>query len=342
MVGAYQFVLELLRPDGEALEQVPLAPDWEPAIECARLGRLRALGDWIAAPEAVGEVEPLWHADDGEPNVGGFRIRIAPPGGRDWHADFPADTYFAEAAREAGVRLVKTGAMAVGDKVLYRAAAFSRPAASVNAPALRFDTADRPAPLTLREAQLDALLASSTMCGQPSTDDFEVLIPQQALIETVEQTKAAGDRETGGILIGHLHRDPGTYEVFAEVTAQIPARHTEGDSVKLTFTSDTWTDVRGALALRRRDEIMLGWWHSHPALAWCRKCPPERQRECHLATGFLSPDDTALHRAMFPRAFSLALVMTHTLDGVDPALFGWRAGVLQPRAFRLLANPTAS
>lgn len=341
MAGPYQFVLELLRPDGGTLEQVPLAPDWEPAIECARLGRLRALGDWIAAPEAVRDVEPLWHADDGEPNVGGFRIHIAPPGGRDWHADFPADTYFAEAAREASVRLIKTGALAVGDKVQYRAAAFSRPPGAANAPGLRFDTADRPAPLTLREAQLDVRLASSRIFGPPNADDFEVLVPQTALSEAVEQTKAAGDRETGGILIGHLHRDPGTYEVFAEVTAQVPARHTESDSVKLTFTSDTWTDVRGALALRRRDEIMLGWWHSHPALAWCRKCPPERQRECHLATGFLSADDTALHRAMFPRAFSLALVLTHTLDRVDPALFGWRAGVLQPRAFRLLANSTA-
>lgn len=342
MTNDYQFVLELLRPDGEPLERVPLTPDWEPAIECARLGRLRALGDWVAAPEAVREVEPLWHADSGEPHVSGFRVRIAPPGGRDWCADFPAQAYFAETARDAGARLVKAGTMAAGDRLLYRAAAFARSVNGIDAPALRFDATDRPPPLTLREAELDSLLASATTHGKHHADDIEVLMPRRTLDEAVDQTKAAGDRETGGILIGHLHRDPGTFEIFAQVTAQIPARHTAGDALKLTFTSDTWTDVRGALALRRRDEIMLGWWHSHPAVAWCRACPPERQRECHMATGFLSSDDTALHRAMFPRAFTLALVMTHTLDGVAPALFGWRSGVLQPRAFRVLPDNISS
>jgi hypothetical protein len=122
----------------------------------------------------------------------------------------------------------------------------------------------------------------------------------------------------------------------------VPARHTVGDAVKLTFTSDTWTDVRAAVALRRADELLLGWWHSHPAHAWCKACPVERQRVCQLATGFLSAEDKALHRAMFPWAYTQALVVTHSAAGLETKLFGWRHGALHERGFRLRQEGVAS
>jgi hypothetical protein len=111
--------------------------------------------------------------------------------------------------------------------------------------------------------------------------------------------------------------------------------------VKLTFTSDTWTDVRRAVELRDKGEMVLGWFHSHPQLAWCRErgCSLEQQRRCLAADGFLSVDDMALHRTMFPRAFTLALVLTHSVKGIVPRLFGWRAGMLEPRGFRVLDHP---
>jgi hypothetical protein len=90
--------------------------------------------------------------------------------------------------------------------------------------------------------------------------------------------------------------------------------------------------------------MVLGWFHSHPQLAWCRekKCSPEAQRRCAAAVGFLSAEDVALHRTMFPRAFTVALVMTHSINGIRPRLFGWRAGSLEPRGYRVLApiSPT--
>jgi hypothetical protein len=165
-----------------------------------------------------------------------------------------------------------------------------------------------------------------------------VFVSPAVVEEATALTLDEGASETGGILIGHLHRDPVSGQVFVEITAQIPARHTVGSSVKLTFTADTWTDVRATIALRSHDEMMLGWWHSHPAREWCKECPPERQRACPLGAGFLSSDDRALHRAMFPRAFCVALVMTNTTDGARARLFGWRSGVLQPRGFRLLGG----
>ena len=132
--------------------------------------------------------------------------------------------------------------------------------------------------------------------------------------ETVELMVRAGGKETGGILIGHLHRDPGRRQLFLEVTAQIPAQHAEQELARLTFTPETWTAVDAALALRGKGEIQLGWWHSHPASHWCDDCPPETRRRCKSAGApsgdFFSAHDVALHRTVFPRAYSIALVLS--------------------------------
>ena len=332
----YRYVLELFRTNGEAVGQVTLTPDWEPAIECARFAGLRAFGTWATQPGAERQVEPLWHDEIGEPYVRAFRVHFEATHAPAWYEDFPATMYFGESARTATAELVESGTLTKGDRVVYRVAAFAHPTPEPGLRPSAFDSVDTTPALAVRPTSISALLATAVQCADRVTHDTEVLLPQWAVDEASTLTRGAGARETGGILIGHLHRDPVTREFLLEVTAQIPARHTTGDAVKLTFTSDTWTDVRNTIALRRRDEMMLGWWHSHPAIEWCKDCSLESQRVCHLASGFLSAEDKALHRAMFPRAFSIALVMTHTVAGVGATLFGWRSGLLEKRGFHLL------
>ena len=338
-VDDYLFMLELSRDTGESLGRVAIVPDWDPAVEWTRLAGLRAHGVWAADSSAERGVEPLWHNRLGEPFVDRFRVHLAAPTCA-WFEDFPATKYFADAARDASARLVESGTVQAGDHVRYRPTAFARSDRAAPSSPFQFDAADAPPRLALKDTPVTRLLDASTPCGDAQPADVEVFVPQSVMEEASALTAGAGASETGGILIGHLHRDGERGEIFVEVTAQIPARHTASDALKLTFTSDTWTDVRAALALRRRDELMLGWWHSHPAREWCKACPPENQRVCRLATPFLSVDDRALHRAMFPRAFTLALLMTNALSGISAALFGWRTGLLEPRGFRVLSACT--
>ncbi len=229
---------------------------------------------------------------------------------------------------------VAAGTLTTDDRVRYGVAAYVGKAAA--APALVFTTTARAQAIDVRDRGFGALVAGAAGVGDGDASDIEVVVPEAVLEETRALTLQAGERETGGILLGHLCRDGERGDIGVEVTAHLPARHTVGDAVKLTFTSDTWTDVRAAVALRRAGELLVGWWHSHPAHAWCKACPVERQRVCHLSTGFLSPEDRALHRAMFPSAFTQALVVTNSAAGLDIRLFGWRRGALQPRGFRLL------
>ena len=105
---------------------------------------------------------------------------------------------------------------------------------------------------------------------------------------------AASGRETGGILIGRLHHDAALPEIFAEVSAQIPAEHTLGTVARLTFTAETWSAASAAIRLRNQGEVYLGYWHSHPVREWCRakECTLEKQKTCRLAKDFFSAKTT--------------------------------------------------
>lgn len=339
MGEGYRFVLELSRRGGGTLGRFPFTPDWEPAIESARWNLLRSRHIWVGEVPADGTIEPVWHTTYGAPLVERFRVRVSTDS-EEWIEEFEALPYFAAAARHASARLRESGTLDEGDVVRYRPLAFAgRDPRDVSA-SLRFDATDRSSVPRLRATSLDRFLARSVAAGDTGPELGEAFVPHDLLEEVMSLTSQAGGNETGGILIGHLHRDAASSSIFVETTAQISARHTKSTSAKLTFTSDTWTDVRATLALRRRDEQIVGWWHSHPARDWCRECPPVRQRECPLAKGFLSTDDRALHRTIFPRAFSLALLVTDALTGMSTALFGWQSGLLSPRGFHILDAPT--
>jgi len=51
---------------------------------------------------------------------------------------------------------------------------------------------------------------------------------------------------------------------------------------------------------------------------------------------FFSSQDEALHRTVFPKAFSLALVVSEIAeDDRRIALFGWRRGRVEQRGFHI-------
>jgi hypothetical protein len=336
----HRLVVELLREGGEVIDRASLTPDWEPAIECARLTGLRTRRLWAPASSSERHLEPLWHPELGEPYARGFRIHLELSGVAAWHEEFSI-AYFADLARTAAAPLIEKGVLAKGQSFLYRVLAYAQPHVEDPPDPDAFATFDQPPPLPVRSVPLEALMGASVEGGDAQAGDFDVFIPDGVLAEATTLTLQAGDIESGGILIGHLNRDPGGGDIALEITALIPARHAVGHAAKLTFTSETWTDVRHAVALRRTGELVLGWFHSHPQGAWCREkgCSPEQQRQCSAADGFFSVDDAALHRTMFSRAFTVALVMTHSVKGVIPRLFGWRAGRIAPRGFRVV-TPT--
>lgn len=307
------FAIEFRDPAAGAWRRVGFAPDWEPAIEGALFTRFVTTGSWAArAPTAI---VPLWDARHGPPVIDRFHVEVD---GASCAAELLAHDYFAEVARR---RWAESHGAPTAAAVEFRIVAEDLPASDQPAPA--FTMADVPTAPVVRDVTLD----------RPDRPEFDAVLPPQALREITALTDGAGDVETGGALIGFLGRDPSRCRAASVVTAQLQAEHAVTAESSLSFTSETWTAFRAALATRGLGEQLLGWWHSHPAHAWCRKCADEAQASCRLAQGFLSADDQLLHRTVFPRAYTLALVMTRTARHTRPALFGWQAGVLRPRDF---------
>jgi proteasome lid subunit RPN8/RPN11 len=165
------------------------------------------------------------------------------------------------------------------------------------------------------------------------------VIPRRVLEDARGLVRASRPNESGGILVGRLYRDVETRDLFADVTAAIPAQHTTSAVDRLTFTPETWAAAATELDRRGRGEIYLGWFHSHPGPEQCASCPDEKKALCALGHGFLSADDRLFHRVVFPRAYSFALVFSPTTgDEIEHALFGWRRGVLEKREAHVTGN----
>ena len=143
---------------------------------------------------------------------------------------------------------VAAGTLDAGERVRYGVAAYLEGPCLGGSAGLHHRA--RAQPIQVRDRGFAALVAGSTECGDHDASDIEVVVPEAVLEEMCVLTREAGERETGGILLGHLCRATSGGDVGLEVTAHVAARHTVGDAVKLTFTSDTWTDVRAAVALR--------------------------------------------------------------------------------------------
>lgn len=332
---SYQYALMLYGQGQVALGQVAVTVDWETAREWAEFRAIRQ--GLLPADEAgrVAQVEPIGHATLGEPYMNGFRVSVEMNGQAKVATDF-TNAYFKQLAKQAAALLTKKGVLKKGERFKFLAAAFPRPQDAQAASKFSFTTEDVTPGLSLKEASLARFIEESAFQGSADKEDMPVFVPQRVLDEAKALSEEAGAKETGGILIGHLARDARVPEVFAEVTAQIPARHTEAELTKLTFTQETWTDVRGALELRRKGEIMLGWWHSHPVREWCKGCSLESRKVCTMAKAFFSAHDHALHRTIFPRAYSVALVVNDLGDECTTfSAFGWRRGLLESRGFHV-------
>ncbi|HLJ55671.1 MAG TPA: hypothetical protein VKT77_11580 [Chthonomonadaceae bacterium] len=335
----YRFLAALTADDGSPIGAAAIAPDWFPAEEAVRFQALRCNRPIGAGTREL--CEPVWDGQAGEPYVVSVRLSLGDDAAGAPAALLPI-TYFAPQAQAAAAQFVQQGKLREGDVFRYRIAALPLPDESAAIGGARegdwIVEEVSPSPIS-GERRIAEMLAGSRHAGQSDEADFPVLLPASILAQAEELKTAANENETGGVLIGHLWRDTEGPELLLEVTALVPALHTIAQSTRLTFTPQTWDAVRGTIALRGRGEIMCGYWHSHPSRYWC-KCEPEAQKSCPLGRQFFSADDRAVHRAVFSRAFHVALVTGDRprQEGgwaMEHACYGWRCGTIEARGYHV-------
>ena len=340
--AGYQYAIDYFTQEGKRLGSVPVDPDWGPARECAQFLAIRR---GIVPPilrDDCRSIEPVWDTEVGAPVVDAARILV--PSETEAAAvceDVPALPYFRPLARRGSETLIERGLLQQGELYRYQVSAYPRVSSSPpgdgadTGESVGFRVEEAGEGLPLVDQAMEPLLACAKSWDRDAdTADLPVLIHQRVLDEVLAQSRDAAEVETGGVLVGNLCRCAPSGEMFLEVTAQIPARHTESRATRLTFTADSWTAVRAALELRKRDELMSGWWHYHPD--FCRQCPEETRRKCVVSRPFFSPEDVHMHRTVFPRAFQVALLVSdHGGQALEPSLYGWRHGMVVSRGFHV-------
>lgn len=347
VMAHYTYTVELIS-GGRTLRVAPAEPDFAPALEWAKLQSLRrGRSCRLNLDEVRAAIEPHWDEALGPPFLQSVTAAVTPPGAsRPQAYEIPLDV-FAGCARRASSALVDDGTLKSGDPFQYRvrAQAADAPGAG-NGARPRFSVEAVPEALGLRRRNIARYLVRAAAFGEETEEDIPVFIPATLLDEVCELMRSAGAQETGGVLIGHLHRDVEREDLLLEVTAQIPVRHAEQELMRLTFTPESWAAADAAIALRRRDEMYVGWWHSHPVGAWCDACPPEVRAQCKqsgsLSGDFFSSHDVAFHRTAFTRAYNVALLVCEECrEGASLPiwrLFGWRRGLVAARGFFALRS----
>lgn len=335
----YQYVLEMTREDtGAPLGRVPIAVDWEPlrqsvAMELVRTGDC---ANFSSVPAIAVEPEP------GQgPFIQGVRI-VVHSSEAEYEPLRVGIDYFRPTARAASEDLVKRGQLKQGDLFKYGVLALPKAANGVKRKPLVIREAANA--LSLVTAPLAPLMRQSLCVGSSHADDFPVIIDWQVLQQAALRTRQAGEMETGGILVGHLRRDPAREEIFIEITAQVPARAQAGHT-KLSFTPETWSEVDAAVKSVDGTLLWLGWWHSHPFHAKTGKSADGdaegKEAITHAGNPFLSADDIHLHRTVFARPYCVALLITDDLtdQGMSWTVFGWRNGAIVPRNYHVIRAP---
>jgi hypothetical protein len=254
-------------------------------------------------------------------------------------------SYFRSLATAGSSLLIEKSVMKEGDAFLYRVAGFKReaeiPKKDDDDTLLLLNVSDsKPVHLIVNDCDIAEYMGRSVERRENCEGDFRVFIPDSIFNEIMEICECSGDSENGGILIGHIKRDTRSGDIFLMITAQVPAKHALSASARLKFTPATWTHVRSAIELRQEDETWLGWWHSHPAAKWkadeseiAHENESENQEE-QTRILFFSAHDIALHRTVFPAAYSIALVATDIGEGeLEFSLYGWRNARIAARGY---------
>jgi hypothetical protein len=332
----FHYAIELLNDAGRAIGSVGVTPDWQPAVDWTHFDGVRAGILPAHARTDPGTIEPLWQTDLGAPYVRGFRVRVH-AGGQTAVREIPR-RYLQRLASETAATLARR--LGIAPETDLRWMVTARPAATSAAEVTDdgFAIAPDVRAWPVVDTSLDAFFAAAMRVGT-ADEQLPVFFPPTVLEETHALARAAGDVETGGALLGRLHRDTaGRRELFVEVTAQLPARQTVATASTITFTAATWAAIQAEIARRGRDEILVGWHHSH--CDWCRLrgCPLARRRTCSGANPFFSAEDVHLHTTLFPAGYQVALLVSDSAatGGLTSSLYGWSEGLVAPRSFHVL------
>lgn len=342
VVCHHGFVVLLSRsgagPDDEGrLGAFALDVDFSPAVEAAKFAAARVGELPLGASVARATIVPRTSRLDGPPFLMGVSVVLDLGGGRERVEHF-GNAFFEAHAQLAAEGLVRDGKLKPGEEFSYRIAARhlgDERARPVDASTKHVVTKALSASWVPHTSSLAERFRGAAPIGDVVLEDPPLFVPASVAKAIIEHAVAARPNECGGVLLGHVLRDPDERELFVEVTAHVPAP-AQQSATRFKFSSEIWGAADAAIRLRGASERMVGWVHSHPADDW-----KEGDESVGPFGTFFSAHDVVLHQTVFPAAWGAALLVT-ILDGAPRvSAWGWRRGRVVQRGFHLIRDASA-
>ncbi len=341
----YRYQLSFYDDQGAEVHQQSLeAADFERAkretfFEAFRQGHVSSYSPALEQAR----VEPRFAGTTAPARCDGFRVSLAHADG-DFSLDFPHD-YFGMTATTVRAGLKAEGKLTDESTWYYSLDAYLEdvPPASSSPAFLSLDPATHLTPV--RDVDL-CQQGPLQPWDDPADEDLPVLISRTVIEDGCDEAARNPDREVGGLLLGHLCRDPESGKGFLLVNCLVPAKGTsESTSTSVTLTEASFAKARELIPVRAQTgvppEMIVGWFHSHP-FRFCAACPLPTPKECIDKILFFSQDDLQLMESTFDQPFMVGLLagvepkLENALGHLPVRLYGWRKGKITSRGFSVI------
>ena len=351
---AFRFHIEYLDNDGRVISDDTLTlADFAHAVRSARFDAYRrgAVAHYDPAADEEAVINPLFQDDSPSPQIRGFEVLVDCGNGAMHPCEF-ATRYFSPFANRLRAERIRNEVMTAEQELYYRVNAFldddsasddaQRPPIESNAAAKFTINLESTNSIVVASPKPRSSYGPTQAWDEPLVDDLPILIEQHVLEESVEEARADPDREVAGFLLGSLHRDPETQQVFVAVTGLVSASGTtEASSTSVTYTPASFAKLKEVIKLRGSDEMICGWFHSHP-FKLCSECPLPTPPECIAKVLFYSTDDFDLMQTTFEQPFMVGLLaaveprIEEAIGHLPVKVYGWRSGEIQSRGFEVM------
>jgi proteasome lid subunit RPN8/RPN11 len=341
LLNSYHLALEIYDQEGRTLNESKI----ENLVNCYQDFKFSAflqgvIKDYAIDPEII--FEPIWIKEGKSPYCRGFRLNMKNKR-LSYKKSYNRNVFRYNAYRIMGA-MVQNQKFEAGTELFYRLIAFSNNKNTldtvVDGEEIEVTTIQNSIPIRILGLEQLEESASVNVTKEDETDDFPVWIAEHVVEEMVEYVLQNKEKERAGFLIGHICRDPLTQQIFSMCHAQIAA-DTEGSFIypdkgnssitHFQFLPENFFQVQRLIELRKNNEIVLGWYHSHP---WPFAC--EKREKCTCTSIFFSISDFDVMQSAFSAPYQIAIVIGRASLAnlkATPQMYGWKNGVISKRNF---------
>lgn len=150
-------------------------------------------------------------------------------------------------------------------------------------------------------------------------DELLIFIDEACLNGVNEHLSSDKNNELGGVLTGY-NCESVSGEKFVYIKNFIKAEYINSSLSRLTFTPETWQQINNELESKYPEEIIIGWYHSHPG---------------HSV--FLSEYDLFIQKNFFNLYFNVAYVFDPVLN--QTGFFIWKQDeIVKTDNYRIVKN----